>query len=245
MKRLGLFAKFWQPGQVKTRLSKNGMITPWQASQVYQLFLEHLVTNLGGVADRRDIVFAPPDRQCSFQSLAKEQWNLVPQTPGDLGERMANYFDSCWQSKNSPLPGSEGQFHPTRLDTSQDKIKVVVIGGDCPLLTSVQINQAFERLDSYPVVIGPSTDGGYYLIGMNQPVLNAFSRIQWSTPAVFSETVKSLEKEGVAHATLPHLTDVDEWEDLLNLLEMLETPKTPSQHQLKQQLEVILGNSIQ
>lgn len=98
---------------------------------------------------------------------------------------------------------------------------VQIIGSDCPLLTTEIINQGFELLKENDVVIGPSEDGGYYLLGMNSYYPEILNGISWSTAAVFSETMEKIKAEQLSLSTLPILSDVDtikDWELLLPLL---------------------------
>ncbi|HXN07552.1 MAG TPA: DUF2064 domain-containing protein, partial [Nitrospiria bacterium] len=81
------------------------------------------------------------------------------------------------------------------------------------------------HLESDPVVIGPSRDGGYYLLGIRGSVPDLFSGIAWSTPSVFSHTIEKLKNRGVNHARLPEWFDVDHYDDLLSLREHLKELK--------------------
>ena len=103
--------------------------------------------------------------------------------------------------------------------------KVVVIGADCPQLTPATLQSAFVALDDNRVVIGPSTDGGYYLIGMRDHCFPIFSDIAWSTSSVLDQTRKQLETQQIKYGLLTPLTDVDQVEDLLELVADLERRK--------------------
>ena len=96
--------------------------------------------------------------------------------------------------------------------------KVVVIGADCPQLSQVVIQDAYQALDDHDVVIGPSTDGGYYLIGMRERCFEVFSNIPWSTPTVLEQTIQLLENQGIVYRLLSPLTDVDDFASLLELV---------------------------
>ena len=101
-------------------------------------------------------------------------------------------------------------------------IKIVVIGADCPQLDTARLQMAFDKLDESSVVIGPSTDGGYYLLGMRDQCFDIFADIEWSSAKVFSATVEHLNQQGIGFQTLPALTDVDEFENLVVLQSDLE-----------------------
>ena len=87
------------------------------------------------------------------------------------------------------------------------------MGSDCPGLTVEIVQEAFKALDTFPFVIGPAMDGGYYLIGMDAYTPQVFEGIEWSTDKVFSQTmdiIKSLDKSCYL---LPELSDIDYEED--------------------------------
>jgi rSAM/selenodomain-associated transferase 1 len=110
----------------------------------------------------------------------------------DLGERMANAFARSFES------GME---------------KVVLIGTDCPRLQSNHLNEAFEALNYSDLVVGPATDGGYYLIGMNRRADYLFEGITWSTSQVLSETLNVASQHGLTTTLLRELDDIDTQED--------------------------------
>jgi rSAM/selenodomain-associated transferase 1 len=110
----------------------------------------------------------------------------------DLGERMANAFARSFE---------------LGMD------KVVLIGTDCPMLQSQHLNQAFEALNHSDLVVGPATDGGYYLIGMNRRADYLFEGITWSTSQVLSQTLNVASQHGLTTTLLHELDDIDTQED--------------------------------
>jgi hypothetical protein len=90
----------------------------------------------------------------------------------------------------------------------------MVIGSDCPGLTPAILCAAAETLATDPMVIGPASDGGYYLLGYNADASFAFTDMPWSTDAVFGESVRRFALQGIRPAVLPELSDVDTPEDL-------------------------------
>ena len=90
----------------------------------------------------------------------------------------------------------------------------LIIGSDCPGLNAAVLRAAADALTEREAVIGPATDGGYYLIGMTRPMAFLFGDMEWSTPRVFAETLVRLVDNGVAPAVLPELSDIDTGEDL-------------------------------
>ena len=123
--------------------------------------------------------------EAAFRQLFGEDIAVVPQGEGDLGARMARV----------PSPA-------------------LIIGSDCPGITPALLHAAAGALDDRRVVLGPATDGGYYLIGYREPVPFVFADMEWSTPRVFTETLSRLAAEGYGPAILPELADIDTGEDL-------------------------------
>ena len=115
------------------------------------------------------------------------------QGPGDLGERMQRAFLDAFQ---------RGQTH------------VVLVGTDIPGLTCEMLSRAFDALRRCPVVLGPATDGGYYLIGARETVPDLFSGIAWGTPMVLHQTIEAARSLDIHPELLDPLSDVDRPEDL-------------------------------
>lgn len=92
--------------------------------------------------------------------------------------------------------------------------RVAIVGTDCPGLTPPAIRKAFAMLRSHDVVLGPTDDGGYYLVGLRQPVAQLFGEIDWGTASVFGATIERAEAAGLVIGLLPSLRDVDTIDDL-------------------------------
>lgn len=197
---LGLFAKFWQTGSVKTRLAVS--IGDQKACDLYFAFLSHLIRKLQAVGTDRQLVYSPPERETGFQEIIPDSWGLYPQSGGCLGTRMHSFFSD--------------QFELAKR--REERVpKVVIIGADCPQIKPAAVEQAFAGLDQSPVVIGPSVDGGYYLLGMRETCFDIFKEIEWSTPTVLAATIAQLQRQGIDFAMLEPLEDVDELNSLLAL----------------------------
>ena len=197
---LGLFAKYWEPGRVKTRLAAT--LGNQLACELYEIFLFHLLDSIAPVSEHTTVVFSPPDREADFRAAIAPNWMLEPQSVGDLGDRMRNFF--------------AGQFSGDA--STEQKTKVVVIGADCPQLSATDIQTAFDALDKHDVVIGPSTDGGYYLLGMQGGLAEVFDDIDWSTSKVLPQTTQRLDQQNKSYALLSAKTDVDDEAALRQML---------------------------
>lgn len=208
MRQLGVFAKYWQPGAVKTRLAS--AIGEEKAADLYKAFLTATLRRGASVADQRTLVFWPPEREALMAALGGAAWHLQPQSEGDLGERMQSFFAAAFGNHMAqPQQASENQ--------QQTPASVVLIGSDSPSLPMEFIEQAFARLREVPVVLGPSDDGGYYLIGLSQPRPELFENIAWSTPNVLEQTQTRLKATDTAYELLPRWYDVDELADVERL----------------------------
>jgi glycosyltransferase A (GT-A) superfamily protein (DUF2064 family) len=94
--------------------------------------------------------------------------------------------------------------------------KLILIGSDVPDLTEAIIDEAFKSLQSNDAVIGPASDGGYYLIGFNKGTFlpDIFTGLMWSTSSIFRQTMKVLQESGCSVHILPECSDVDTVDDL-------------------------------
>ena len=212
MRQLAIFAKYWEPGQVKTRLAP--AIGARAASRLYRACLTALLRRFAASAEQLRLIYAPADRHVEFANLAGAAWQLRAQGEGDLGQRMARHLAAALQA------GAK---------------RVVLIGSDSPDLPSEYIAQAFDALKRSPVVLGPTADGGYYLVGVSGTVPPIFSGIAWSSPAVWSQTLRGLEQAGCPYTVLPEWYDVDEAADLVRLRDELA-----AQGPLEQPLQELL-----
>jgi rSAM/selenodomain-associated transferase 1 len=175
---------------------------------------------LAGVAAQRVLAFAPPDAEAYFAEVVRGRFELMPQVEGDLGQRMAAFFTQ-------------------QLAAGADK--VVLTGADSPSLPTDYIERAFAELEQVDAVLGPATDGGYYLIGLKLPSPLAaegpgvrglppiFEGIPWSSERVLTETVARLVERSWGLALLPPWYDVDtlrDWHTLQGHLAALERTGT-------------------
>jgi rSAM/selenodomain-associated transferase 1 len=127
------------------------------------------------------------------------------QQGSDLGDRLSHAFNHKW---------NEG-FR-----------KIVFIGTDSPALRREDLHAAFKALDASEVVLGPATDGGYYLIGFSARLPVLFSRISWGTFQVFRETVQLLETNAIRWQCLRESFDLDTFEDLVTFHRLSEESRT-------------------
>lgn len=202
MNCFGIFAKYWEPGKVKTRLAAT--LGSQSASELYRLFVTTLLARFRQCADTRVLCFTPQEQADAFALFADADWTARPQATGDLGSRMRSFFDDCFRN------GAE---------------RVVLIGSDSPTIPQEHVESAFRLLHETDVVLGPAEDGGYYLVGASRNVAGIFENIDWSTARVWEQTVARLGELQLSYEVLPQWYDVDQSNDLERLRdELLHTP---------------------
>jgi rSAM/selenodomain-associated transferase 1 len=187
---LAVFAKWPALGQVKTRLA--AVTSDRWAARVATAFLADTLDHLDRIDARRLIAFAPAEAEASFADLARGRYDLTPQGPDDLGERLARFMTG-------------------RLNEGAGA--VVVVGTDSPTLPLAFVERAFEELRHADVVLGPATDGGYYLIGCRRLHPSLFSAIDWGGASVLRQTVERLADPAWRLAVLPPWYDIDDFQD--------------------------------
>lgn len=199
-KYLGIFAKAPVEGAVKTRLG--AAIGSAAACDLYRAFLEDLFRRLDPVKGARVTLFHHGDDPEPLRLLAPARWALESQQGADLGARLA--------AASARLLGRGG--------------RAVIIGSDSPDLPVQYIRRAFQRLKHKDVVLGPASDGGYYLVGLRAPAPEIFEGVAWGGAAVLRETVERVERAGLTLHVLPMWYDVDDAASL-QLFETLVTAR--------------------
>jgi len=195
--RLLVFARLPERGRVKTRLARD--IGDERALVLYEAMLRDTLQSIGGPsADLEIEVMWAPTSAANGDALHRAFGGrpLAMQTGTTLGDRLSMAFSERFF------------FHRT--------MKIVAIGVDDPSLDRELLDHAFGLLDSCEWVLGPATDGGYYLIGCRAASFNseAFMDIDWGTSSVFATTLAKIRDWNATVALLPERRDIDEREDL-------------------------------
>ena len=152
-------------------------------------------------------------------------------TGGTVGEAHAEFGDDLAYCEQIGSSLGDRMQHATKSSFDAGAKKVIVIGTDCPSLTSNDLKVAFEQLDKHDVVLGPAFDGGYYLIGLNANHAPLFEGVDWSTSVVFEQTLHKAHALRLSVHALRKLPDVDYPEDLLPLRRRVEQDHFPLQTQ--------------
>ena len=197
-----IFVKNLELGKVKTRLAAS--VGHEAALAIYYQLLRK--TREVTKPIRVDKVVYYSERADPDDLWENEHYQKACQQGPDLGERMKNAFQKSF---------AEGYE------------SVCIIGSDCMEISSSLIKEAFEKLQNSDAVIGPSQDGGYYLLGMNQFIPQLFENKVWSTDTVFTATLDDLNTLGMSHCELPVLSDVDTAEDLGDWFSEIYQPGEP------------------
>jgi rSAM/selenodomain-associated transferase 1 len=188
-----IFAKKPLLGQVKSRLQPK--ISPEISLEIYRFFVEETLEKVRGLSDAMIWLGCFPNQNSPwFLDLSRKfRLRLFNQEGEDLGARMAKAFE---------------------LLTGEKIERKVIIGTDSPHIPLHFIRSAFELLKKTPVVLGPSRDGGYYLLGLSGDPPSLFEGISWSTNSVLKSTVRRLEDKNIPFQLLPEWYDIDQFEDL-------------------------------
>jgi len=193
-----LFLKLPSKGKVKTRLEKD--LAPELVLSLYNAFISDIL-NACSTADADTIIAYLPDSEAEEEhKTLLAGYTSFRQRGCDLGERMFNAFADTY--------GSGYRW-------------CVLIGSDIPAIRSNILNDAFRMLEKTDIAIGPSSDGGYYLLG-NTAVSNSdvfYKDIEWSSPDVYEKTKSRIELHGYSMSRLEILNDIDNLSDLVKFYE--------------------------
>jgi len=208
-KRLIIFTRYPVPGKTKTRMIP--ALGEQGAADLHSRMTEYTLLNLLILCCDQSleiaIYYSGGDRalmQTWLDPVISSFWVNHPhltinpisyhaQVGEDLGERMQRAFADSFNHKIE---------------------KMIIIGTDCPDLNQNIIEEAFLALNSQDVVLGPASDGGYYLIGLSQFFPMLFNNIDWGSDRVLAQTRSIIEQEKLSVYDLPVLTDVDRPDDL-------------------------------
>ncbi len=177
-------------GKVKTRLAAR--IGDNQALQVYRQLLRHTFHILNH-SEAEVFFFLTEKDEKGTLPLRLPDSHIFYQSGEGLGMRMRNAFDRVFQLGFGPA---------------------IIIGTDNIEIRPEHLRQAFEILQGNDLVLGPSNDGGYYLLGMNSFQAHLFDDIPWSSSVVLEQSIGKILHSGLSYQLLPELVDIDEYEDL-------------------------------
>ena len=187
--RLTILLRAPRPGTVKSRLA--AVLGDDAALAAYRELLERTLRAVSALAPV-ELRCTPDDAIPEIRALASPSWQVSPQGNGDLGERIHRAFADGFRDGVS---------------------RMVVIGTDCPQVTADDVQSAWNALGTAEVVLGPASDGGYWLIGLRAPQPRLFLGIDWGGPEVLNQTRRNAAAAGLRLHQLRELSDVDTAED--------------------------------
>ncbi len=204
---LAVMAKAPRPGKVKTRLSPP--LTPGQASALNICFIRDTTENIQQVTEAGNsaglVAYTPVGDERAFDGLLPTGFRLLPQRGDGFGERLLYACEDLFACGFSA---------------------VCLIDSDSPTMPQEALLQAVERLSRAGdrIMLGPTDDGGYYLIGLKRLHHRVFEQIDWSTERVFEQTLERAREIGLTTELLPTWYDVDDAETLERLRRELTAP---------------------
>ncbi len=192
-----LFVKYPEPGSVKTRLGIN--IGYKNATKLYSAFILDILNTLKTGEFLFKIYFYPEEKKQLLSVWLGKEYSYMPQRGTNLGERMLNGFEDSFAKGHK---------------------KTIIIGSDSPDLPLSFLKEADYALTNHDAVIGPSKDGGYYLIGFRNDTFTSFvfDNIPWSGPSVFKYTISILNNLNYNIYILPEWNDIDTLDDIKSLI---------------------------
>jgi uncharacterized protein len=185
-----VFARFPERGRCKTRLAKG--LGEDNALIIYQALLDHTLAVVQSTPYRKVLMVDPPERAADAAEWAPGMDDYIGQAVGDLGERM---------------------YRAVETGFSNGAKKILLLGCDCPQISKDSVISTFNALDRCDVVLGPTDDGGYYLLGLKEAHPSLFRDIPWSTGNEFEKTLNILKFQTLSYISLDAFSDVDTQED--------------------------------
>jgi rSAM/selenodomain-associated transferase 1 len=187
------FVKYPEKGRVKTRLAAD--IGEQAAVDIYSRFVTDLLETLGKTGVDTRVCIFPSEKEAAWRDWLGDNHTWYHQHGADLGAKMENAFADAF------LKGYD---------------EVLVIGSDSPDLSVSILQASFMELGEHDMVIGPTFDGGYYLLGFKQPafIQDVFRGISWSTEEVYKQTVAVARRHMLHYCEMPRWRDIDTVDDL-------------------------------
>lgn len=205
MKALILMTRIPIPGQTKTRLMD--IMTGNECARLHMAFLMDLFDTFKELTDKIDIylTYTPKNSFNIIENIIPSYIKTFPQEGEDLGDKMNNAIEDI---------------------LSKGYEKVILIGSDIPNISTLDIEAAFQILEDKDIVLGPSYDGGYYLVGMKRPNDNIFHiSKKWGGNSVLESTIDMANNQGLSIGLATKYRDIDTKEDLYEFAKMYENDK--------------------
>lgn len=194
-----LFTRIPEAGKTKTRLMP--YFSGEECERLHTCFLKD-ISAVTRKVDADILVFYTGGKPYALKKIFGLIVQYVEQEGETLGDRMYNAFNAV-------------------LGAGYDQ--AVLIGTDVPTINADIIENAFCQIDDSQIVMGPTTDGGYYLVGMNVPVKEVFGLKRYGDSSVFDATVRAAGNSGFRVAVTDELSDIDEATDVAVLRRLMRS----------------------
>ena len=198
-----VFAKLPEAGKVNTRMVPP--LSPEEAATLHMSSLRAVCELASSLASAEVVLVGTPDHRVDVIGSMVASWvtDHWPQGPGDLGQRLSRATDRAFET------GAE---------------VVLLLGADSPTLPPSLLAGAIEALEAHDAVLGPTDDGGYYVLGMTRFWPELFDRIDWGTQRVAEQTRHRADAAGIDLEALDAWYDLDRFEDLERACRDLQAP---------------------
>lgn len=206
-----LFVKYPKKGMVKKRLAQD--ISEKIVVNLYKEFVKDTISTINQIKTPLIICYYPPTNLLKFQKWLGSQYTYIAQRGENLGERMVHCFTEVF---------------------TKEYQKAILIGSDSPDIPKKILTTALKQLKTNDIVLGPATDGGYYLIGFNKETFlpQLFENMSWSEKTVFTQTKEKIEKTKYKLNILPIWSDIDTIQDLHDFIQRNKKTQFKTSHSI-------------
>lgn len=187
-----IFTRVPIPGQTKTRLE--GFLTKNQCAEIHTSFLKDIKNTCEKTGKDIFIFYTPEDANNILISILGNKYEYKKQHGNDLGEKMYNAIDYVLSKKYKSC---------------------ILIGTDIPYIKVEDIDKSFEILKNKDIVLGPTIDKGYYLVGMKKATKSIFENIEYGHGNVLDNTIESVKNSNLTYGLTNKNIDIDEREDII------------------------------
>lgn len=186
-----IFTRVPIPGQTKTRLQS--FLTKEQCAEIHKNFLKDIKHTCEDLNRDIFVFYTPEDKDNVLKNIFGDKLKYKIQEGNDLGEKMYNAIEAVLEKKYDSC---------------------ILIGTDIPFLKEDDLKKAFEILREKDIVLGPTEDKGYYLVGMKKPIKTVFENVEYGHGNVLDNTIASLKTSNLTYGLTNKNIDIDEKEDL-------------------------------
>lgn len=216
--RLIVFTRYPQPGRVKTRLIP--ALGPDGAAELHSLLTARTIATAQKLCHQGrtqlEVRYGDTDWRRVYH------WLNVQPSDGSMDlARAAGTLPGGCPVRLRPQSGADlgARMHDAFVEAHHDGRQAILVGTDVPGLTATHLGEAIDALERHDLVLGPATDGGYYLVGLRSPRLDLFADVPWGRDDVLARTLDLARSAGLEVHMLGQLTDIDRPEDLPLLAE--------------------------